>query len=143
MNVNLANNDTQLKIRSYTLNVGFRTVGVDNRRDIVPYHEIGLESVPDDAGRQVFITVGFWTSFESFSPTELGSYDVQARTISMKAPMSEFGHVSDILRGQTPVFFIFNQANVVGGRPNIKSVTSASIVTGSDSAQWETARVGG
>ena len=134
MNITLASNDTQLEIKSYTLNLGFRTEAINDSRDIVPYHEIGLTSVPDGAGQQTQITIGFWTDLQHFAPTELGFYYVAEKKIAIKAPISEFERACNILRGQTPVFFIFNQANVVGGNPDMKSITTSSIVTGNESS---------
>ncbi len=124
--------DEKLKIKRYTLDLGFRSVAEDNTRDIVPYHEIGLVSVPDDEGKQTRITIEFWRDLAQFSPTELGFYTVSQKKITIKAPISEFERAHNILRSEKPVFFEFNKFNVVGGDPDQKSITAASITTGKE-----------
>jgi hypothetical protein len=129
----MAVNDTRLTITSYTLNLGFRTVSSDETRDIVAYHEIGLIAAASDGGPEVAITIELWGDLKHFSPTELGFYDSGGHIIKIKAPISEFARLSDLLRYEEPVYFVFNQLNVAGAlNPAIKSVTSASIVTGGE-----------
>jgi hypothetical protein len=108
---------------------------VDNVRDIVPYHEIGLLSAASGASPQVRITIELWVDLRHLAPTELGFYDTSGRTITIKAPISEFERISSLLRHEKPVSFVFNQLDVVGSlHPEIKSISSASIVTDSEPA---------
>jgi hypothetical protein len=127
--------DARLTITGYTLNLGFRSVSVDEVRDIVPYHEIGLTAVADGVSPPIRITIEMWSDLRHFSPTELGFYDTSLHTIRIKAPMSEFDRTSDLLRYEEPLFFVFNQLEVVGTRtPHIKRISSASIVSEDESA---------
>jgi hypothetical protein len=127
--------DTRLTITSYTLNLGFRSVSVDEVRDIVPYHEIGLSAVAEGASTPIRITIELWADLRHFAPTELGFYDTSLNTIRIKAPMSEFDRTSELLRYEEPLFFVFNQLDVVGSpTPRIKRISSASIVTEDESA---------
>jgi hypothetical protein len=131
----MAMDDTRLTITSYTLNLGFRSVSVDEVRDIVAYHEIGLLGVADGGGASVRITIELWTDLRHFAPTELGLFDTARNTITIKAPISEFGRMSDLLRNEKPLFFVFNQLEVLGSpTPKIKRISAASIVTGDESA---------
>ena len=129
----MALSDTRLAIESYALNLGFRTVSMDDVRDIVPYHEISMICTAIGSGPQVHITVELWTDLRHLAPTELGFYDSFRRTITVKAPISEFERICGLLRHEKPLFFIFNQLEVVGSdHPEIKSISSASIVTESE-----------
>jgi hypothetical protein len=130
----MADNDTKLLIESYTLNLGFRTVGIDSVRDILPYHEIGLSAAANGAGQRIQITIELWPDLRRLAPTELGFYDSARHTITIKAPISEFDRVSSLLRHEKPVYFVFNQLDVAGSpHPEIKSISSASILTDSES----------
>jgi hypothetical protein len=125
--------DTRLAIESYTLNLGFRTVSMDDVRDIVPYHEISLVSAASGTDPKVAITIELWTDLRHLGPTELGFYDSFKHAITIKAPISEFERICGLLRHDQPVFFVFNQLEVVGSHhPEIKSISSASIVTESE-----------
>jgi hypothetical protein len=127
--------DTKLTITSYTLNLGFRSVSIDEVRDIVPYHEIGLTAVADAASPPIRITIELWADVRHFAPTELGFYDTARNTIRIKVPMSEFDRTSDLLRYEEPLFFVFNQLDVAGSpTPKIKRISSASIVSEDESA---------
>jgi hypothetical protein len=129
----MASNDITLTIKRYTLNLGFRTVSTGDSRDIVPYHQIGLTGVANETGQEISITIELWSDLRQFAPTELGFYNSSSRTITIKAPISEFGRASDLLRNEKPVFLVFNQLNIPGAHdPGIKSITSASIVTKSE-----------
>jgi hypothetical protein len=129
----MAVSDTKLSIESYTLNLGFRTVSMDDVRDIVPYHEIGLTCAANGIDPQVRVTIELWTDLRHLAPTELGFYDASRKTITIKVPISEFERACSLLRHEKPVFFVFNQLDVVGSHhPEIKSISSASIVTDSE-----------
>ena len=130
----MAANDTKLKVKSYVLDLGLRTISIDNIRDIVPYHEIQLAAVIDGTQQEVNITIECWADLKHFAPTELGFYTAPPNgRITIKAPISEFDRVCSILRNEKPVFFIFNQFNVVGTQhPDRKSITAVSIVTGNE-----------
>jgi hypothetical protein len=123
-------NDVKLTIASYTVNLGFRAVAVNETRDVVPYHEIVLTAFADAAGPQTSITIGFWTDPKQFAPTAVGSYDTVAHSIKITAPISEFDRAYRVLRDKQRLFFVFEPANAVDSpRPFIKSVSSASIMT--------------
>jgi hypothetical protein len=134
----MATDDTKLTITGYTLNLGFRSVSVDELRDIVAYHEIGLVGVPAGGGPPLHVTIELWADLRHFAPTELGLFDTSLNTIRIKAPMSEFDRTSDLLRYEEPLFFVFNQLEVVGSRtPHIKRISSASIVTADETPGTE------
>lgn len=126
----MAANDTKLKIKDYLVDLGLRTISVNDSRDIVPYHELKLTAVSEETGQQVNITIEFWTDLKQFAPTELGFYTAPG-TIVVKAPMGEFDRAYDLLRNEKPVFFVFNQFNIEGPQnTQRKSITAVSIVTG-------------
>jgi hypothetical protein len=131
----MAASDTKLAIESYTVNLGFRTVSMDDVRDIVPYHEIGLICAASGARSRLQVTIELWTDLRHLAPTELGFYDSSRHTITIKAPISEFERTCNLLRHEKPVFFVFSQLEVAGSpHPEIKSISSASIVTESPAA---------
>jgi hypothetical protein len=127
----MAVSDTKLAIESYTINFGLRTVSLDDVRDIVPYHEIGL--ICTAAGAQMHVTLELWTDLRHLAPTEVGFYDSFKQTITIKAPLSEFDRIRSLLRHDKPLFLVFNQLEVGGSHhPEIKSISSASFVTESE-----------
>lgn len=130
----MAVNDTKLTVKTFTVDLGFRAVGSESLRDIVPYHEIRLIGVAGTA-EPISVTIELWADLRHLAPTELGFYDVSRHTITIKAPISEFDRACRLLRHGQPVYFVFNQLEVDGSRhPEIKSISSASIVTDSQPA---------
>ena len=120
--------NVQFEIESYALELGVRSLGINNDRAIVPFHQLMLRGTI--SGGTISLVMEFWLGIEQLAPdgpTEVGTYNVTQRRAVIKAAFIDFLNTYEVLRGEKPVHCTFTHTD--SGPASSRVIMSSALRT--------------